>query len=109
MNFDSWKNNFQQSVFNTRAWKWNDDRQQYYLHQFTPEQPDLNYKEQRVVDAMKEVLTFWLDKGADGFRIDAINFLFEDPAMQSEPLSGLTIDPNNYAHTEHIYTKDLVR
>lgn len=62
-----------QSVFNTRAWTWNDKRQQYYLHQFASAQPDLNFREPRVVEAMKDVLTFWLDQGADGFRIDAIN------------------------------------
>lgn len=102
-------NILQQSVFNVRAWKWNDDREQYYLHQFTPEQPDLNYREQRVVQAMKDVLTFWLDKGADGFRIDAVNHLFEDPAMRDEPLTGDTNDPSNYGYTKHIYTKDMVR
>lgn len=97
------------SVFNIRAWTWNEERQQYYLHQFTREQPDLNYKEQRVVDAMKDVLRFWLDKGADGFRIDAVNHLFEDPAMRDEPRTGLTTNANNYTYLEHIHTKDLVR
>lgn len=58
---------------------------------------------------MKDVLTFWMDKGADGFRIDAVNFLFEDPAFRNEPLSGQTADPTNYNYLEHIYTKDLVR
>lgn len=101
-------NHLKQAVFNTRAWRWNAEREQYYLHQFTPEQPDLNYREQRVVDAMKEVLTFWLDKGADGFRIDAVNHLFEDPAMRDEPLTGETDDELNYAYTKHIYTKDMV-
>lgn len=58
---------------------------------------------------MKNVLTFWLAKGADGFRIDAVNHLFEDSAMRNEPLSGKTNDPANYAYTHHIYTKDMVR
>jgi len=61
-----------------------------------------------VVQAMKDVLTFWMDKGADGFRIDAINHLFEDAAFRSEPLQGWTDDENNYGYTDHIYTKDLV-
>jgi alpha-glucosidase len=100
---------FQQSVFSHKAWKWNDDREAYYLHQFAPEQPDLNYREPRVVQAMKDVLTFWLNKGADGFRVDAVSHLFEDSAMRNEPLSNKTDDPNEYGYTEHVYTKDLVR
>lgn len=62
-----------------------------------------------MVDAMKDVLRYWLDKGADGFRIDAVNHLFEDPAMRNEPLSGLTLSPTNYLYTDHIYTKEQVR
>lgn len=58
---------------------------------------------------MKDVLTFWMDKGADGFRVDAVNHLFEDPAMRDEPLSGDTDDSNDNAYLTHIYTKDLVR
>jgi glycosidase len=62
----------QQAVFGTRAWTWNEQRQQYYLHQFAAGQPDLNYRNSKVVQAMKDVLLFWMDKGADGFRIDAV-------------------------------------
>lgn len=58
---------------------------------------------------MKDVLTFWLDKGADGFRVDAVNHLFEDAAMRDEPVSGTTNDTKNGDYYEHIYTKDLVR
>jgi alpha-glucosidase len=57
---------------------------------------------------MKDVLTFWMDKGADGFRVDAINHLFEDSAMRDEPESGFTDDPNSFSFLNHIYTKDLV-
>lgn len=109
MFFNLFLHDLQLSVFSHQAWTWNEDREQYYLHQFTPEQPDLNYREPRVVQAMKDVLTFWMDKGADGFRIDAVNHLFEDPAMRNEPLSGNTEDPNNNDYLSHIYTKDLVR
>jgi alpha-glucosidase len=59
-------------VFGTRAWTWNEQRQQYYLHQFAAGQPDLNYRNSKVVEAMKDVLIFWMDRGADGFRIDAV-------------------------------------
>lgn len=69
----------------------------------------MDYREPLVVQAMKDVLTFWMDKGADGFRIDAVNHLFEDSAMRNEPLSGKTEDSNNNDYLSHIYTKDLVR
>ena len=96
------------SVFSDSAWTWNENRQQYYLHQFTVEQPDLNYREPRVVQAMKDVLTFWMEKGADGFRIDAVNLLFEDSAFRNESLSGETDDQRDHAYLTHIYTADLV-
>jgi alpha-glucosidase len=57
---------------------------------------------------MKDVLTFWMDRGADGFRVDDINFLFEDPAMRNEPESGLIVDENDYSFLSHIYTVDSV-
>jgi alpha-glucosidase len=95
-------------VFSGSAWTWNEARQQYYLHQFTAEQPDLNFREPRVVQAMKDVLTFWLDQGVDGFRVDDINFLFEDPAMRNEPESGLEVENDDYSFLNHIYTVDAV-
>ncbi|KAM7353268.1 maltase 2-like isoform 2-T2 [Cochliomyia hominivorax] len=96
-----------QSVFYGSAWTWHEGRQQYYYHQFTKEQPDLNYRNPAVVKAMDEVILFWLDKGVSGFRVDAVNHLFEDPDLKDEPLSGKTNDHKSHEYTEHIYTKDL--
>lgn len=100
------------SVFRFSAWEWNEVRQEYYLHQFAKQQPDLNYREQKVVDEMKDVLRYWLGKGVGGFRIDAVPFLFEVlPDAQGnypdEPLSGNCDDPNSHCYTRHIYTQDL--
>lgn len=96
------------SVFGKVAWTWREERQAYYLHQFAPEQPDLNYENENVVREMKDVLRFWLDKGVDGFRVDAIPFLFEDDRFLDEPLTG-NPNPDDYGYTDKIYTKDQPR
>lgn len=96
-----------QSVFYGSAWTWSDKRQQYYLHQFDKTQPDLDYRQPLVVEKMKEVLRFWMDKGADGFRVDAINHLFEIQDLRDEPRDQCD-DPESYCYTQHIYTKDLL-
>lgn len=57
---------------------------------------------------MDEVILFWLNKGVSGFRVDAINHLFEDPELKDEQLSGKTFDKNSYDYTDHANTKDLV-
>jgi alpha-glucosidase len=99
------------SMFRYSAWQWNDERKEYYYHAFLPQQPDLNYRNPKVVDEMKNVLRFWLDKGVDGFRIDAVPSLFEVSAdsggnYPDEPKSGNTDDPNDPAYLNHIYTQD---
>lgn len=53
-------------------WEWNETRQQFYLHQFVPGQPDLNYRNPLVLQEMKDVLSFWMELGVDGFRMDAV-------------------------------------
>jgi len=57
---------------------------------------------------MNKIIEFWLEKGADGFRLDAINHLFEDPNFTDEPFSNWSNDPASYDYLDHIYTKDLV-
>ena len=57
----------------------------YYLHSFYPEQPDLNWRNPEVVAAMQDVLRFWIDRGADGYRIDAIDRLMKDPELRDDP------------------------
>ncbi|XP_055710288.1 maltase 2-like [Phlebotomus papatasi] len=95
------------SVFYGPAWTFSEKRQQFYLHQFDYQQPDLNFRNPVVVEAMKDVLRFWLELGADGFRVDAINHLFEIEELLDEPINtwGNT-DPNDYGYLDHIYTKD---
>jgi len=74
-----------QSVFGGPAWTWDARRGQYYLHNFLPQQPDLNVHNKAVQDALLGVARFWLDRGVDGFRIDAINFAMHDPALRDNP------------------------
>jgi len=74
-----------QSVFGGPAWQWDARRGQYYLHNFLPEQPDLNVHNPAVQDALLDVARFWLDRGVDGFRIDAINFAMHDPELRDNP------------------------
>lgn len=74
-----------QSVFGGPAWTWDARRGQYYLHNFLPEQPDLNLHNHDVQDALLDVARFWLDRGVDGFRLDAINFAMHDPQLRDNP------------------------
>lgn len=99
------------SLFRYSAWEWSEIRQEYYLHQCISQQPDLNYRNPNVVREMKDVITFWLNKGVDGFRIDAIPYIFEtqneDGSFPDEPPSGLIDDPTQTDYYTHIHTKDL--
>ena len=74
-----------QSVFAGAAWTWDARRAQYYMHNFLPEQPQLNLHNGQVQDALLDVARFWLDRGVDGFRFDAINFAMHDPQLTDNP------------------------
>lgn len=95
------------SVFRGKAWTWSGKRQEYYYHQFLESQPDLNYRNPAVVEQMKSILRLWMDRGANGFRIDAVPYLFEDPELRDEPLSGNCNDTLGWCYLKHIYTSDL--
>ena len=74
-----------QSVFGGPAWTWDARRRQYYLHNFLSSQPQLNVHNLAVQDALLGVAQFWLERGADGFRIDALNFAMHDPQLRDNP------------------------
>ncbi len=67
-------------------WSWDAQRQQYYWHRFFSHQPDLNYDSAEVCDAMLDVVRFWLDIGLNGFRLDAVPYLFERDGTNGENL-----------------------
>ena len=74
-----------QSVFGGPAWTWDGRRGQYYLHNFLSGQPQLNGHNPAVQDELLAIARFWLDRGVDGFRLDAINFMMHDPALTDNP------------------------
>ena len=74
------------SLFGHSAWQREPQRQQYYYHEFYKQQPDLNWNNRAVRDAMYDMIRFWMKRGVAGFRLDAITNLFEDPQFRDEPL-----------------------
>jgi maltose alpha-D-glucosyltransferase/alpha-amylase len=70
----------------TSNWTYEPSRQQYYWHRFYSHQPDLNYENPEVVTAMFDVVRFWLDLGLDGFRLDAVPYLFQRDGTSGENL-----------------------
>lgn len=74
-----------QSVFGGPAWTWDARRGQYYLHNFLTSQPQLNCHNVAVQDALLDTMRFWLDRGVDGFRMDAVNFAMHNPELTDNP------------------------
>jgi alpha-glucosidase len=73
------------AAFGGSAWTYHEGRGRYYLHSFYPEQPDLDWRNREVVEAMHGVLRFWLERGVDGYRLDAIDRLLKDPELRDDP------------------------
>lgn len=95
------------SVFFGPMWQWNKERKQFYLHQFTKEQPDLNFWNPVVREELNAVLEFWMEKGVDGFRVDAINHAIEAEGFPDEyVLPGQGKNPENWNDIYHNYTMD---
>ncbi|MFK7852471.1 MAG: alpha-glucosidase [Granulosicoccus sp.] len=101
------------SIFGGSGWSWNTTRCQYYQHNFLNSQPDLNFHNPEVQNAVLDVTRFWLDRGVDGFRLDTINFYFSDAELRDNP--ALPVDQRNadiapavnpYNFQEHLYDKN---
>jgi len=98
------------SIFGGVAWQWEPRRCQYYLHNFLTSQPDLNFHHPEVRAASLDNIRFWLDRGVDGLRLDAINFCFHDRQLRDNPPKppearvgrGFSAD-NPYAFQYHHY------
>ena len=74
-----------QSVFGGPAWTWDARRCQYFMHSFLKEQPQLNVHNPAVQDALLAAARFWLERGVDGFRLDALNHAMHDPLLRDNP------------------------
>jgi alpha-glucosidase len=98
------------AVFGGSAWTWNAQRQQFYLHQFTVEQPDLNFENIDVRNEMLAMIKFWLDTGVEGFRVDAVPHIYEDQQFLDEPENpnrDPASRPDEHRYYDHIYTFNL--
>jgi glycosidase len=98
------------SVFGGKAWEWDKTTEQYYLHSFLKEQPDLNWRNPQVQEAIFDVVRFWLDKGVDGFRIDVAHYIMKDPLFRDNPPNlsgdlGIHKSLGEYDTQIHLYDK----
>lgn len=97
------------AVFGGPAWEWHPGRRQYYLHNFLSSQPDLNFHNPNVQDAILDAVRFWLGLGVDGFRLDVVNYYFHDRLLRSNPpappqrVLRVTSRTNPYGWQDHIY------
>jgi alpha-glucosidase len=98
------------SIFGGMGWTWEPRRQQYYLHNFLSSQPDLNFHNPDVRNAVLNNVEFWLKRGVDGFRLDAINFCFHDKQLRDNPPKPKALrqnigfdEKNPYAYQYHYF------
>ena len=92
-----------QSVFGGPAWTWDETTGQYYLHLFLPEQPDLNWRNPEVRQALFDEARFWLDRGVDGFRLDVADGYYKDAQLRDNPFRlGLRA----YDRQRHIHDRN---
>ncbi len=74
-----------ESIFNGSAWEYDEETEQYYLHLFSRKQPDLNWENKEVREVLYDTVNWWLDKGIDGFRVDAISHIKKEEGLKDMP------------------------
>lgn len=94
------------SFFGGPAWTYDEATEQYYLHQFVKEQPELNYRNPEVREAMLDVMRFWLDRGVDGFRVDVIWLMIKDDQFRDNPPNPKWQGGAEHDQQLHVYTAD---
>ncbi|MGD9893434.1 MAG: alpha-amylase family glycosyl hydrolase [Dehalococcoidia bacterium] len=98
------------ATFGGSSWEWDEATGQYYLHSFLKEQPDLNWRNLEVEQAMLDVLRFWMDRGIDGFRIDVVGMILKDPELRDNPTNPDPRVAEIYGQAwaqEHIYDRNF--
>lgn len=112
-------NNWRDALVGASAWEWDETRQQYYLHSWHKAQPDLNWHNKAVRQAIKDVMRFWLDLGVDGFRADAVDWIAKDPLFRDDspapgyvegkdsPYDGLAHNNSRGWPTEYAYLAEM--
>ena len=95
-----------QSCFGGSAWTFQAERGQYYLHSFATAQPDLNWRNPRVRAELRAVMRFWLDRGVDGFRMDAVMWFAKDAQLRDDPpMSRPGMEATGYDGLAHTYSR----
>lgn len=105
------------AVFGGSIWEWDEGSGQYYLHLFSPKQPDLNWENPRVRDEVYDMMNWWLAKGVDGFRMDVIGMIAKDLSFPSgtpgptgyASLDGLIVDEHVHDHLREMNQRVLSR
>ena len=95
---NNWDSNFE-----GKAWTWDEERQEYYLHLFAIKQPDLNMDNPLVREEVKKILRFWLDMGVDGFREDVITYISKKDGLPDDHLFPIYKGMPNYNHGPRVH------
>ena len=95
-----------QCWFGEAAWSWEPRRSQYYLHNFHPKMPDLNFLTPAVVEETLATARFWLDRGVDGLRLDVCNYYIHDAALRDNPPKPVERAAKPFFLQSHIYNCD---
>jgi alpha-glucosidase len=96
------------SHFGGPSWEYEPRRGQYYMHNFLSKQPDLNFHNAEVQEAILDAVRFWLDRGVDGFRLDTVNYYFHDALLRDNPVLPAgehEMASGTYAMQDHIHDK----
>ncbi|MFL5769539.1 MAG: alpha-amylase family glycosyl hydrolase [Chloroflexota bacterium] len=91
------------SFFGGSAWEWEPRREQFYMHTFLPEQPDLNWRHPAVESAQLGIVRSWLDRDVDGFRLDVFNTFLKHEELPSNPVRD---GPTAWTRQVHVYDRD---
>lgn len=96
------------NLLGSSAWTWHPERNQYYYHVYSSDQPDLNFRNPDVRNDMKSILRFWLSHGIAGFRLLSVPYLLEaeNTALKEPEVKGASV--GRYDSLQHIYTRNVV-